>query len=945
MPTFHCGTGLQSPASELLPRPRMTNETTSPRAFSALEKIFPPRTGLFVRYCVTGVVLLLRMLSPHVSAPLAVVALCSTVVASAATTVTAPAEKRAFNLPRGDAATTLKQFAADAGTPIVYLVDRVRGATTNPVNGRFAPSEALDRMLAGTALEAAQDPATGALVVSRRRAAGEEPARKNESAPLSAPQPKPNNMSPKSRSLLAVFAALIGGEAFAQTTPATTPPPQEGIVVLSPFSVADSRSSRYQPTQSVSSGRIATAIIDTAQSVSVIPRELIDDAGTSRIFDALKYVSGVSESTLPGAIDRITLRGFQTDNGLIDNFNFGLQANMDPIVIDRVEVVKGPSSILSPTGAAGGTINLVSKSPLFRRANSVKLQLGQYDANRIEADLTGPLSEGSKLAYRMLFAYEDSESYHDNTFTKSTVIMPMLAWRISPTSEFTVKYLYMDWKRPPYLGFPVEPTSNSDNEAKLLAGIPRTRSLQEEEQFRFDKRHQLFTNLELKLSDDFSGRLAVNGAFGKGGNQQLLNSGNTFGNRDPLTGKWVTGVSFLQVAPFTSSPLPAPSRMYARSGRVERNWVSSFNLQNIYALTKANDVFNSTTVFGWSIDYQNNEAKNSDSPIAPINIDTPVYGAVPVVAPANFRQRITSTTGNAFLAEQLRFLKDRLFVSGSFTALGTKTDVNNILLTPATTISNREGSKNILAWSVLGKVTTDLGVYYSVSSNAAPTSLLGTPATAFTFREGKQKEFGAKYSFNKGRSVISAAVFDISVNNFSFANPAAVGSSDPRIPLSIVGDFVSKGWELEFSSAIGTQWTLLGNYSHSKYRDTYGVRQRGTADDSAALFVRYDLGRVRGKGGLYFTAGFEYLGDRAGDAPGGFTAASTPTKIILNQPTFYVGSRKLLNLGAGYKRDRWQVDVYLQNALNEEYISATINRNLAIAGAPTNIKASFVYRF
>jgi iron complex outermembrane receptor protein len=368
-------------------------------------------------------------------------------------------------------------------------------------------------------------------------------------------------------------------------------------------------------------------------------------------------------------------------------------------------------------------------------------------------------------------------------------------------------------------------------------------------------------------------------------------------------------------------------------------------LQNIYALTKANDVFNSTTVFGWSIDYQNLEAKNQDSPIAPINIDTPVYGAVPVVAPANFRQRSTTTTGNAFLAEQLRFLKDRLFVSGSFTALGTKTDVNNILLTPPTTISNREGSKNILAWSVLGKVTTDLGVYYSDSSNAAPTSLLGTPATAFTFREGKQKEFGAKYSFNKGRSVISAAVFDISVNNFSFANPAAVGASDPRIPLSIVGDFVSKGWELEFSSAIGTQWTLLGNYSHSKYRDTYGVRQRGTADDSAALFVRYDLGRVGGEGGLYFTAGFEYLGDRAGDAPGGFTAASTPTKIILNQPTFYVGSRKLLNLGAGYKRDRWQVDVYLQNALNEEYISATINRNLAIAGAPTNIKASFIYRF
>ena len=137
MPTFRCGIGIQSPASGLLPRSRMTNGTILPRAFRALEKIFLLRTGLFVRHCVTGVVLLLRMLSPHVSAPLAVVALCSTVVASAATTVTAPAEKRAFNLPRGDAATTLKQFAADAGTPIVYLVDRVRGITTHAVSGEF----------------------------------------------------------------------------------------------------------------------------------------------------------------------------------------------------------------------------------------------------------------------------------------------------------------------------------------------------------------------------------------------------------------------------------------------------------------------------------------------------------------------------------------------------------------------------------------------------------------------------------------------------------------------------------------------------------------------------------------------------------------------------------------------------------------------------------------
>ena len=149
------------------------------------------------------------MLSPHVAAPLAVVALCGSAVSGATTTVNAPAEKRTFNLPSGDAAVTLKQFATAAGTPIVYLVDRVRGASTNAVSGEFTPREALERMLAGSALEAAQDAATGALVVSRKHVA-EIVRRLGEVGPVSDPQPKPPAKPMKSpRTLFAAFAGWL----------------------------------------------------------------------------------------------------------------------------------------------------------------------------------------------------------------------------------------------------------------------------------------------------------------------------------------------------------------------------------------------------------------------------------------------------------------------------------------------------------------------------------------------------------------------------------------------------------------------------------------------------------------------------------------------------------------------------------------------------------------
>ena len=105
------------------------------------------RLGPFVRGCVTGVVLLLRMLPSQVSAPHVVTALYCVATASLTTTMAAEAEKRTFNLPRGDAAETLKDFATAAGTPIVYLVDRIRGATTNSVSGELTPREALEQML------------------------------------------------------------------------------------------------------------------------------------------------------------------------------------------------------------------------------------------------------------------------------------------------------------------------------------------------------------------------------------------------------------------------------------------------------------------------------------------------------------------------------------------------------------------------------------------------------------------------------------------------------------------------------------------------------------------------------------------------------------------------------------------------------------------------------
>ena len=123
-----------------------------------------PRSGMtrlthFLGRCVTGVALLLRMLprlatTPHVFAG----TLCCAVSLTSVAATTEP--RRSYNLPKGDAATTLNQFAGASGRQIVFMMDKVRGEQTNAIAGEFAPREALERMLAGTNLtEAPRHPA------------------------------------------------------------------------------------------------------------------------------------------------------------------------------------------------------------------------------------------------------------------------------------------------------------------------------------------------------------------------------------------------------------------------------------------------------------------------------------------------------------------------------------------------------------------------------------------------------------------------------------------------------------------------------------------------------------------------------------------------------------------------------------------------------------------
>ena len=328
---------------------------------------------------------------------------------------------RAFDIPAETAETALRSFAEQADAQFVFSADKVKGVRTNALKGSYAPREALDRLVSGTALVVVQDDRTGALTVDRYRTRA-----------MARNSPTPNNEAnmKKSSALLGLLATVFSSASYGQVAPAQNPPAStsafesssEQAVVLPEYQVTGSKANQYNAENAASVARIASSILDSPLTVNVISPALLEDLGTTSMVDDVTYFAGMSwgRGAGPGGIgDRMDFRGFESLGGrLVDNFSEYLQpsgagphTNVDPVLIDRAELVMGPDAILAPTGSPGGTMNLFTKSPLFDRSTDISMQYGNYYAGGVSVDTTGPIGDGQHMAYRVIGDYQEYRCY------------------------------------------------------------------------------------------------------------------------------------------------------------------------------------------------------------------------------------------------------------------------------------------------------------------------------------------------------------------------------------------------------------------------------------------------------------------------------------------------------------------------------------------------------
>jgi iron complex outermembrane receptor protein len=776
------------------------------------------------------------------------------------------------------------------------------------------------------------------------------------------------------------------------TTPAPTAPAAstEEIVKMPAFSVEEQQGDPYNATEVTSVARIAGNLIDQPFTVNVVPKELMTDLGANVSFDTTRYFAGISAGRGAGEggiMDRQDFRGFESFSKTVDNFSSfliptgaGYQANFDPAFIERSELVMGPDAILSPTGSPGGSINVITKSPQFAAASSITLEAGNFDAQKVVFDSTGPITP--QLAYRVIASTQDTDTYVPGRVVQTNGSI-QLAYALSSTSKLTFKWFGEDWS---VYGAAADPNDNGEIvgvTSGAIGGVslsdnalPGFRWNGWNGDTRWSARHDRLNIGELEytgsIGDLVSVRLAASTLydhFTQDAGYPNVSPGFTYNQAGQATG--ITDSSGTSSNPANLTELA--------NYTVQVNYEEQ--LQNDYAANFKTGGVSIQPVVGWAYQQgsqptnktmqdKNNTALNAGTMpnanlLAGDDYD-PLHPAF-----ADYNSSYSEQVEHAWLGEgyalmKLGFLDDRILLSGgvsrtwandqvytdstvgttitSLAAAGVVTHANPTGTTTANGINlnNFQNTGSALSPTqgtfqdnvmegILVKPLPTLSVYGSYSTNAG---IAGN--TPVLWQTGRQYEFGVKESFFNQNLTLSADHFQISEANVSTVNPAH--NTDATQPASLLANLNNQGYEFSAMGALTRNLSVIGSLTEMNLRQANGQKYKNVPDNMANLLLSYHF-RDGALEGLSVFAGVNHTGTVTINPGAGATGGA------IGQPAFYLAPYTIVNAGATYAWGRrYLLTLNLDNVLDNKYFWDAASTASISPGAGTGVRMSMTIK-
>ncbi len=669
---------------------------------------------------------------------------------------------------------------------------------------------------------------------------------------------------------LCLAALLVSAPVFhAVAAEATQPEPVElGEGSLPVVSVKGTRVQADRlitQTRSATVGKSPVSVNETPFSMEVIEVSQVRETGARSVEDALTYSSGVQAGRygFDTRGDWAAIRGLSPASyidGLRGIYGFYNNVRPDIYTLERVEVLKGPSSVLYGQAELGGIVNVVSKLPKAKQHREVEVQIGSYHRKQVAADLTGPLSADGQWLYRLVALKRDSDTQVDHVSDNALVLMPSLTWQPKPGTSVTALFTHQQYKGQVSSQFlpskgTIAPAPLGQLASSTFVGEPGWD--------RYDTRKNELTLLA---------------------NQQLSDNWRASATLRKTRSASVTREHWATVGAVPDDAGNITRNIYTADRKTEVS-AADVRLEGQWALGPTHHQI------GLGIDHQHafwEEYNYSYGSGTGINLYNPVYGSV------NTSALTWSDRPDNKLIQTGLYATDHITWGQWVASAALRRDkARNI--TVATT--GREAVvRNEATTGRLGLMyRLPIGVSPYVSYSEAFVPNLGTDGTSSASylkpTEGEQKEAGLKFLSDSGQTSINVAWFDIKERN-RVANATTPGG------LEQVGA-TTRGWELELRQRLGAL-ELSANYTDmDAVNDQTGLRLSSVAQRLASTWAQYRL-----PGGWRVGGGVRHTGSVTG-------AAGQP---LLPTVT-------LVDAMVGYVTGPWDFRLDVRNLADKTYLA------------------------
>ncbi len=634
-----------------------------------------------------------------------------------------------------------------------------------------------------------------------------------------------------------------------------------------------------------------TPLIETPQPITIISADTYLAQGAINISDTVRYAAGITASPYgrDTRVDSFVIRGInalQFRDGMRDIFSYYASITSDPYNFSRVEVVRGPASVLFGQGSLGGLVNLVSKAPTFETGGEIIAGYGSYDRKEVMADANVALSDN--FAVRAVARVRDADTFVDHVPDDRVFFAPSLRWQPTPDTDITLLGLYQEDDSGSTSQFlPIIGTirPNGDNpplDPYLFVGKPG-----------WDRYDGRLLQGGGSISHRFSDAVQLNlkARYIDSDLTYLTHYANSYSN---------------PTNPYLPSSDGRLIELYSDGSDARLNVFSTDN--NLQFTFKTGAQVEHLLLAG--VDYSwNRVRKRYGGTIEVIDlydIDRDALLEPPV--DGDWSTESQKQLG-IYVQDQIRFW-DRVSV-----VLGARRD-------RVETRGGQVDKATTFRAGIIGEIGAGVSPFFSYTESFLP--IAGTNSSGETFRpqSGKQFEAGLKWQPDLN-TLVTVTAFHIKESG----RPVA----DPDNPLGQIqaGELTTKGFEIEANRTLPGNFELTASYGYAKVK---------TEDSPYFDFM------PRHNASLWSTKSFA-MGDEAVLRLGAGVRYTGKSTSVGSAWTIITDDNLLVDALAEIKWQDWRFAINATNLLDERFYASCLARGDCFVGAPRNVMGTVGFSF